>query len=235
MVLVLLAIFGALLAGFGTGEGWWSYGRGLAALTPVFVMAVVGTLIGLYARFSRKGGKGLSMVAVLLGLAFAAYLGNFARVASSVPAIHDITTDLADPPAFRRLPLRADDFASIPKTKRPGWAALAPYDRWRAIHADAYPDLRPLILPIPPAEALSNAVDLARSKGWRIVSVDAASGRMEAIATTRFFRFKDNVVVRVRPAGTNSIVDMRSVSQVGISDLGANARRIRAFMTDLRT
>ena len=55
--LVLLSVLCALLAGFGTGQGWWSYAIGLAALAPVFLMAVVGGLMGLYARFFRKGGK----------------------------------------------------------------------------------------------------------------------------------------------------------------------------------
>jgi uncharacterized protein (DUF1499 family) len=235
LALVLLAILGALLAGFGTGEGWWSYARGLAALTPVFAVAVIATFLGVYARVFRKGGKGVSLVALLLGLALAAYLGNFARVAASVPAIHDVTTDLADPPAFRDLPLRADNLQRIPSTKRPGWAALTPYDRWKAIHADAYPDLHSATLAMPPAAALKKAEDVARSSGWRIAAVDAAAGQLEATATTRFFRFKDDVVIRVRPAGGGSIVDMRSVSRVGVSDLGANAQRIRSFLKQFRT
>ena len=235
LCLVLLAVFGALLAGFGTGEGWWSYARGLAALTPVFGLAVIGTLVGIYARLFRKGGKGVAMIALLLGLAFAVYLGNVARVASSVPAIHDITTDLADPPAFRHLPLRADNLQRIPKTKRPGWAALAPYDRWKAIHADAYPDLRPLTLAVTPAQALKKAEDIARSSGWQIAAVDPAAGQLEATATTRFFRFQDDVVVRIRPAGGGSVVDVRSVSRVGVSDLGANAQRIRNFLEQLKS
>ena len=174
------------------------------------------------------------MAAFLLGLVFAVYLGNFALVASSVPAIHDITTDLADPPAFKQLPLRADDFADIPETKRPGWAALSPYDRWKAIHADAYPDLRPVTLPMPPAQAMTKVEAVAKASGWRIAVVDARNGRLEATATTRFFKFKDDVVVRVRAAPGGSVVDMRSVSRVGLSDLGTNAERIREFLKDLQ-
>ena len=234
LAMVLVAVLGALLAGFGTGQGWWSYAGGLAALAPVFGLAVVGTLLGLFARFFRKGGKGVALLAILLGLAFSVYLGNYARIASSVPAIHDVTTDLANPPAFRKLPLRADDFADIPKTKHPGWAALSPYDRWKAIHADAYPDLQSVTLPIRPAQAMAKVEALAKSTGWRIAAVDAAGGQLEATATTRFFKFKDDVVVRVRPAPGGSVVDMRSVSRVGLSDLGANAERIRAFLKELR-
>ena len=64
---------------------------------------------------------------------------------------------------------------------------------------------------------------------------DPIEGRMEATDTTRFFRFKDDVVIRVRPTedGTGSIVDMRSISRVGVSDLGVNAKRVRSFIADL--
>jgi uncharacterized protein (DUF1499 family) len=232
--LVLGAIAAALLSGLGTGQGWWSYGAGLGALRWIFFVAVAGALLGLIARLFGKGGKGVSIIAFLLGAAFAAYLGNFARVARSVPAIHDATTDLADPPAFTHLPLRADNLAKIPKTDRPGWAALPPLERWRAIHADAYSDLRPVILPVPPAQALAKAEALARARGWRIAAVDKTNGRLEATAVSRFFRFKDDVVVRVRPHPSGSVVDLRSVSRVGVSDLGENAKRIRAFVADLR-
>lgn len=235
LLLVLLAVFGALLAGFGTGQGWWSYARGLSGLLPAFGLAVLGMLTGLWARFAHRGSRMTANMAVLLGLAFAVYLGNYALVARSVPAIHDITTDLSDPPAFRHLPLRSDDFAVIPNPKkRPGWAALSPMERWRAIHSDAYRDLRSLMLPISPHPALAKAEALARSRGWKIVAVDAAAGQLEATAISRFFRFKDDVIVRVRPAGSGSKVDMRSVSRVGLSDLGENAKRIRLFLADLK-
>ena len=61
-----------------------------------------------------------------------------------------------------------------------------------------------------------------------------AEGRLEATDRTRWFGFRDDVVVRVRPDGTGSRVDVRSVSRVGRSDLGTNARRIRAFLDSLR-
>jgi uncharacterized protein (DUF1499 family) len=235
LLLVALAVFGALLAGFGTGQGWWSYAGGLAGLLPAFALSVAGGVIGLWARVAHRGSHTAATLAALLGIAFAVYLGNFAVVARSVPAIHDITTDLADPPEFRRLPLRADDFAAIPKAgNRPGWEKLSPVERWKAIHADAYRDLRPIVVPMTPAQTLARAEALARSRGWRMAAADPAAGQMEATAVTSFFRFKDDVVVRVRPAGTGSRVDMRSVSRVGVSDLGENARRIRSFLSALQ-
>jgi uncharacterized protein (DUF1499 family) len=44
-------------------------------------------------------------------------------------------------------------------------------------------------------------------------------------------------VVRVRPDPSpkgGSIVDMRSISRVGGSDVGVNAERIREFLVDLQ-
>jgi uncharacterized protein (DUF1499 family) len=66
--------------------------------------------------------------------------------------------------------------------------------------------------------------------GWEIAEADAAAGRIEATDTTFWFGFKDDVVIRIRPAEDGgSIVDIRSKSRVGMSDVGANAARIRAF------
>ena len=85
----------------------------------------------------------------------------------------------------------------------------------------------------PPAETLQRAIDAARSLGWEVTASDAPSGRIEAIATTSWWGFKDDVVIRVRPEGTGSRVDVRSVSRVGVSDLGANAKRVREFLAKL--
>ena len=231
LALVVASIFGALLAGFGTGQGWWSYAEGLKGLLPAFTVAIIGTLIALFARVFRRGGKGVSLFAFLLGAAFVAYLGNYARIAKSVPAIHDATTDLQDPPIFYHLVLRPDNMDKIPDTDRPGWAALPPLERWRALHAEAYPDLKPLNVALAPKMALAKAEAVVRASGWAIAAVDQAQNQVEATATTRFYKFKDDVVVRVRPSGAGSVIDLRSVSRVGLSDLGANAERIRIFQS----
>lgn len=232
--LSVLAVLGALVAGFGTGQGWWTYGAGLKSLPAFFGLAVLGALVGMFARFGRRDGKMIAVLAVLVGAGFAVYLGNFYRIARSVPAIHDATTDLADPPQFRTLPLRADNLAKIPDLGRPGWDLLPPDERWRAVHADAYGDLKPLRLATPPAATLRKAEQVARELGWAVAAVDPR-GQVEATDTTRFFRFRDDVVIRIRPGERGgSVVDVRSVSRVGISDLGENARRVRRFLKKMR-
>lgn len=229
LLLSLGAIIGALVAGYGSGEGWWPFGSALGALRYLLFIGLAGALLGLVARVRGKQGHMMSALALLLGLAFSAYLFSLYRTATSVPRIHDATTDLVDPPAFVTLSLRKDNLDSIPDQGRPGWKAVAPVERWRAIHGEAYPDLKPIRLALPPAEAIKRAEALARERGWVIASADPANGHLEATATTRFFRFKDDVVVRARPATGGSIVDLRSVSRVGVSDLGINAKRLREF------
>ena len=80
-----------------------------------------------------------------------------------------------------------------------------------------------------PAVAFAKALAAARAEGWTIIASDPGSGRIEATATTPWFGFRDDVAVRIRPEGRGSRVDVRSVSRIGRGDLGANAKRVRAF------
>jgi uncharacterized protein (DUF1499 family) len=146
------------------------------------------------------------------------------RTARTVPPIHDITTDTADPPRFVAVvPLRKDALNPIEY----GGPEIA------AQQQRAYPDLHPVTLPDPPARAFEHALAAARAQGWEIVEAAPAEGRIEATDTTRWFGFKDDVVVRVRMAENGSRLDVRSLSRVGRSDLGKNAARIRAFLRAL--
>ncbi|MGH8272869.1 MAG: DUF1499 domain-containing protein, partial [Gammaproteobacteria bacterium] len=79
------------------------------------------------------------------------------------------------------------------------------------------------------------ALATAKAMGWKIAAADATSGHIEATATTGWFRFKDDVVIEVASdgAGGGSIVNMRSESRLGLSDLGKNAQRVKAYMNRL--
>src|SRR5216683_1780485 len=103
-----------------------------------------------------------------------------------------------------------------------------------ALQKRGYPDLAPLMLAVSPGRAFARAEAAARSMGWRIVAAAPAEGRLEASDTTRWFGFTDDIVVRVTPAPNGSRIDVRSASRVGRSDLGVNARRIRAYLAALR-
>jgi uncharacterized protein (DUF1499 family) len=73
-------------------------------------------------------------------------------------------------------------------------------------------------------------MEVATALGWEIVAASEDDGRFEATDTTFWFGFKDDVVVRIRPEGDGSRIDLRSVSRVGVGDLGANAARIKRFV-----
>ena len=240
VVLSIGGVAAALIAALGTGGGAWHFGAGLGALRYALYAAVAGGLLAIIAwivgrRSGVRTGR-MNALALVAALAFTAYLGNQIATAKSVPAIHDVATNLDDMPQFSRLAVRADNLENIPGEDEPELAALSPENRWKALHRKAYSDLRPVRLALAPAETVQRAEKLARERGWAVANVDRQSGILEATATTLFFRFKDDVVVRVRPdpARTGgSIVDMRSISRVGGSDVGVNAKRIRSFLRDL--
>src|SRR5688572_3841218 len=136
------------------------------------------------------------------------------------PRIHDVTTDTLDPPEFVSLLLRRGHQASAAEYDGPKAAAE---------QRRAYPDIQPLALRVPAAQAFDAALAAAQRMGWEVVASDRAAGRIEAVATTSLLRFKDDVVIRIRAADGGSRVDVRSKSRVGVGDLGTNARRIRRF------
>lgn len=230
----------ALAAGLGSGWGLWDFRFGFQLLMLAFgagILALLGgVLIGWWAkRKGRVAARPLRWLGMAMGGALTLWLLSFAYTARTVPAIHDISTDLADPPQYRMLAVRADNLDQIPGEDDPEMKGMNPIQRWAAIHADAYGDIRSVRIAMPVADVISKAERLAKVRGWEVVVADPVEGRMEATDTTRFFRFKDDVVVRVRPTedGTGSIVDMRSISRVGVSDLGMNAKRVRSFIADL--
>jgi uncharacterized protein (DUF1499 family) len=172
----------------------------------------------------RAGGAALLFVSAVLGLGVAAIPAYWLHKARDAPPIHDISTDLGDPPNFVAvLPRRGDRANPVDH----GGAAVAEAQR------RAYPDIQPLTIGLAPAEAFALALHVARAMGWEIVAQDAANGRIEATATTLWFGFKDDVVVRVLPSGSGSRIDVRSLSRVGVGDAGANAQRIREYFARL--
>jgi uncharacterized protein (DUF1499 family) len=196
----------------------WAAYIGIGAM----VVAVPPAMMG-YARGDRLrvlvAAVGLLGGAVAFGIPF-----QWQQSARSLPAIHDISTDLENPPAFQAVvPLRADAPNSLERS-----ATVTQQQR------EGYPDLAPVTLPMPAAQAFDRALAEAQDAGWRIVTADRASGRIEATDTTRWFGFDDDVVVRLTPWGSGTRVDVRSVSRIGRSDVGTNARRIRRYLAELQ-
>ena len=141
------------------------------------------------------------------------------------PPIHDISTDLEQVPQFTRAPaLRGTDANS-----------LASSAETRAQQRQGYPGLGPLLTEVEPSAAWERALATARAMGWEITYEGPRQRRLEAVATTPIMGFKDDIIIRLQAVPEGTRIDLRSVSRVGVSDLGANAARIHAFQQAFQT
>jgi uncharacterized protein (DUF1499 family) len=218
----------ALLAGPAYRAGIVALGTGLQLVRWAATLAAAGAAVAFVAgALHRTSPAPRAWKAAVLALALNVAVAGpplwlYLRV-QQLPRIHDITTDTEHPPVFVAvLPLRAD--------------ARNPVDYPRATaeaQKKGYPDVAPLTLGEPPPQALARAERAARAMGWQIVALAPQDLRLEATDTSALFGFKDDIVVRITPAGGGSIVDVRSLSRVGGSDFGVNARRVRAFLRKL--
>jgi len=222
LLVSLLAGLLALVSGPGYRLGLFSLPAAFTLLRWGVYAALLGVLLAGVALWRARGRSVPAAVALVIALIVVGLPLRFYRIARSVPPIHDITTDTANPPQFDAIvPLRQ---------------GANPLDHSQEVarqQREAYPDIRPMILEVPAAQVFDRAVRAARDQGWEIVAVNADAWRIEATDTTTFFGFKDDVVVRLTPLGSRTVVDVRSVSRVGRSDVGTNARRIREYLTTL--
>ena len=191
---------------------------------PVAAGALVIAIIALILNW-RAGWP--ARRAALIGFLFAAgFVGSVAvRVAmgADAPMIHDATTDLADVPQFETITLPEDNMRGLREPSE-----------WVKLHEIGYPDLRSVVLDRSVEQTIRDAEKLAKERGWTIRAVVPDAGRLEATAYASYIRFEDEVVLRARPDGADrTLIDMRSVSRVGIGDLGVNAQRIHDFLEDL--
>ena len=230
MAVAVAALVMLLSSGPGTRLGLWPWETGLALLEWAAYTGLAGAcaafvLVLLLVVPRWRVRPWVPVLALCIALAAAAPPLIMGQQAKAVPPIHDITTDTFDPPQFVAL---AELRAAAPNGAKYGGPEIA------AQQQKGYPDIKSLILKEPPQKAMQSAIDAARSRGWEIVSSDAPTGRIEATDTTRWFGFKDDIVVRVRPQGGGSRIDVRSVSRVGVSDVGANAQRVRGYLARLQ-
>jgi uncharacterized protein (DUF1499 family) len=220
------AVLGALLLGLGP----LAANFGIVPPLAGFRIFALGGLVGLVALVwggIAAATSRASWTAALLGLLTTAGFLSVALPSRPYPPYNDFTTDPADPPVYVKA-AKLEPNAGRDMTY-PG-AAVTEAQR------EAYPDLQSLDLPLPPADAFARVIATARTMpAWEITAADPASGAIEAVATSRLFRFQDDIVIRIRPRDGGSRIDMRSKSRGGRGDLGANAKRIRVFMTALRS
>ena len=226
----LLAVLLAVIAGVGTRFNLWFFRISLNILSysaMVGIAAALLSLAGMIALLFIKDRRGMSygIIGLIIGILTFGGPWSFMQIAKKVPPIHDISTDTQNPPLFVAvLPLRV-------KAVNPpeyGGSNIA------ALQEKAYPDIKTLTIPFSPDQTFDKALALGKKMGWQIVAAEKQAGRIEAVDSTLWMGFKDDIVIRILPDGSGSRLDIRSESRVGKGDFGKNASRIRKFMAGMR-
>ncbi len=200
--------------------GAWEQGLLLYALSCLgsVVILLLAVLVSFLPRFAqwRRDVRLRALFTVPGTVLLLSLLGG----GGDNPAIHDITTDTLDPPAFSAaVKLRGNDSNSLALDPETIDAQLA-----------AYPDLQTVVLTDSIEVVFEKAMANANQLGWEIYREDLNDGFIEAVDSTAIMGFKDDIVIRLRTNASGTLMDIRSVSRVGVSDLGANAARIRQFI-----
>src|SRR5262252_3392942 len=232
-ILAFIAVALLAAAPLGWRAGWWHFRFSLLTLLPwaayfgiaALVVSVLALLLGRSRIRSR--GVAIAVIAFVAGALVAYVPWHYDSVRHTVPPINDITTDIGDPPAFIAV--------VAARTAEEGANPVAyPGAKFAEQQKQAYPDIAPLVLALPPDRAFSRALDVAQSMGWKIVTADPIAGRIEASDRSRWMGFVDDIVIRITPSGSGSRIDMRSSSRLGRGDFGVNAARIRGYLAALR-
>jgi hypothetical protein len=227
-----LAVLGFPLSVLSKRLGVFGWEVGLTGVKYTLFLAAVVFLLSLVCWLAQresnpKGSKAAKLAMILSLLPLLGIGWQIVQVKrQSLPSIHNISTDTINPPQFSRIAeLRTKEDNSLEYQT----SLLAD------VQTKAYPNIKTLITDLTAREAHRIALGMASYFDWDIVSENVVAGLIEATETTQLWAFKDDVVIRIteRPQG-GSAIDMRSVSRVGISDLGANAKRIEKFMAEFQ-
>ncbi|MFN3313570.1 MAG: DUF1499 domain-containing protein [Hyphomonas sp.] len=240
------------------GLGLMTIGWGPMLIMGAGIIAVLALIIALL-KAPRKQAAMLALAAVLISGLALGRVAAFGATAERLPPLHDIQTDWANPiqPSDALLTAReatgalntiADDpvIAEGANSRWPGMGgrrvaevqAEASFDPsvHKSPRESPYPAIAPLIQPgITVAQGYAAALAAAESRGWTIVLAQPEEGRIEATETSFWFGFHDDILIRVQDAEGGVRIDVRSVSRVGLSDLGVNAKRIRNLLDEIET
>lgn len=240
-LLVFLPLY-FMIAALGTKIGLWSWLTGLVSMVftagpfllgIVAIVGLVSFIAGLFQKPRSKLVLSIALAGLLIpALIFTGFMSTRNKAAAN--PIHDVATDTADPPSFsaETLAARAENEANpindyqVPLSEIEMYAGSPPELAIKS-HAqiinDTYADLSPLPLGgASRADAVAAVAAAMGNMGFSDIRSDVEEGRVEGVAETFWYGFKDDVVARI---GEQEI-DFRSVSRVGRSDLGANAARI---------
>ncbi|WP_077286454.1 DUF1499 domain-containing protein [Cognaticolwellia aestuarii] len=187
----------------------------------IFTLAL---LLALFSLFKKQANvaKSYGLVMILLAIPVIG-LSMQASKAKSLPFIHHVSTDTVNPPKFQAIvALRGENSNPLAYDSE----KLAPLQK------AAYPKVKSIMSELNTQQAFSRAVDTAMNLGWEIVAKNAEQGIIEAVDTTLLWAFKDDVVIRIQATTSGSKIDLRSISRIGGTDLGANAKRVETFISN---
>ncbi|PJG57587.1 DUF1499 domain-containing protein [Aeromonas cavernicola] len=139
----------------------------------------------------------------------------FILQAVNSPLVNDVSTDPNNPPPLL--------WAAELRTAQDLPINSAPL---KAVEAKP----GPLFTRASPAEVVIEASELMQELGWQ---VRPSPDGLDAVVTTGWFGFQDDVALRVFAGPKETRIDMRSASRQGRSDLGTNRARIEDFLTRL--
>ena len=229
-----------LIAALGTKLGIWGWMFGFVKMTigygpKIMMLTFVISLIALFLALIVKPRKDwlvalLCLAVPMVGIGFAK---NVKAKAGKLPPIHDITTDTQNPPTFTQVIIERRAACSN-SLEYIGTTYGKKKTLVSAGQVNAYPDIRTLVFTDSADALYKRALSTVNTMGWKLASSSEDTGTIEATDSSFWFGFTDDVAIRIRPSeGGGSLLDIRSVSCVGRSDIGANAARIRKFRDGL--
>jgi uncharacterized protein (DUF1499 family) len=200
----------------------------ILAMTMASIALILGFVGGAFIWVQGRDGAFNATVGVALSLALFLWPAAAAAFYMRLPRINDVTTDTLNPPPFQ----------ALAKARPKGANGVAYAGNAFAVRqVEAYPDVRPVIVPRGAEETHEIVLDVMRRMKWRVVAEEAPSrgkpGLIEAVDRTLILGFTDDVIVRITGDTQRTRIDVRSQSRYGEHDLGQNARRVSAFYKEV--
>jgi uncharacterized protein (DUF1499 family) len=228
LALAVLCVLAAMASGLGYRMGWWHFRTGFLILRVAFFASLAAGALSLLGLILSRGARGAlvpGLAGLIVALGFAYVPWQWKQTADALPYIHDITTDVDNPPQF----------VAAAQLRKEGDHPVA-YDgpEVAAKQKEAYPDLAPLVVTAPREKVFEAAKAAIGAMKMTLTDANPTEGRLEASHTSFCYGFSDDMVVRITEAPDGIRVDVRSKSRVGRSDLGQNAKRIRTFLAKFK-
>lgn len=226
-ILVLEFILIALMLGLAQG-----YKYQLLPFKPAFMLFLIvaaGLVVvgGIAALNAFRSQSTLLVFPALLGFIPLFLLAlMIANGAIKAPQIHDISTR-PHPPLL---------FSEAVKRRKVDENSLEPASaQTLALQSEHYAEVKPLILELEFIQCVEMVAAEIEQRGWTMIASELNEGWFEAYDQSALFGFKDDIRLEIAEIENGSCrIDMRSVSRVGVSDLGVNAKRIASFLSELK-